>query len=481
MNFSSLKNRYKCMSVTMKASLWYTFCNVISKGLALLTTPVFTRLLTEDDYGTFALFQSWKAIILIFTSLNIFMAGYSKGLLLYKGKEDEYTTSSLIQTTFITLLFLFVYLLGIKWWTRLLDIEPHLVVAMFFELLLMPAFEFWSSRKRFEYKYSQFVCVTLSMSILSLLSGVLAVILSKYKLEARVYTDVGSKLIFAGVIYILLLSKNRCFFSKEYWMYNFRFNVPLLPHYLSNYALNQLDRLMIGKMVGKAEVGYYSVAYSISMMMNLVTLAINNALTPFIYQSIDKEAVKSIKNKTSPIFFLIAGMCVLTMAFAPEIILIFGGKEYMDAVYVIPPIAASVFFIFVYAMFSTVEYYYQKTGWIAIATTVSACLNAILNLIFIKLFGYYAAGYTTLICYICLALAHYILYKKVIKENFSGIDSFYDEKNIFITSIVVILSMLLMIACYSSFVIRYSIVLLIVLIVIVKRDMIKGILLNLKK
>ena len=441
------------MSVTTKASLWYTVCNVISKGLALLTTPIFTRMLSEEEYGTFALFQSWYAILIIFTSFNLFLAGYTKGLLLYKGNEDEFTASSLMQTTCLTLSGALIYFIGIKWWTLLFDLPPHLMAAMFIELLFMPGLEFWAAQKRFEYQYKQFVLVTLSMSMLSIISGVIAVLLSKYKLEARVYTDVGSKIVFAGILYLILLYRGKHYFHKDYWLYNFRFNLPLIPHYLSNYALNQLDRLMIGKMAGKAEVGFYSVAYSVSMMMNLVTTAINNALTPFIYQSLNYNTVEKIKKKTVIIFYIVAGMCIFSMAFAPEVVLIFG----------------------------TVEYYYQKTGWIAIATTVSAGLNAVLNFIFIKLFGYYAAGYTTLVCYICLAFSHYFFYKKVIREELPDVKQIYDGKYIFLTSIAVVLIMLLILTCYSSFVLRYSIIGIILLIAIIKRKAIKNFLLNVKK
>ena len=67
------------------------------------------------------------------------------------------------------------------------------------------------------------------------------------------------------------------------------FNLPLIPHYLSNYILNQSDRLMIGKMVGNTQAAYYSVAYTISTMMILIMNAINNSLTPYIYQSLENN------------------------------------------------------------------------------------------------------------------------------------------------------------------------------------------------
>ena len=38
-------------SVQVKASLAYTFCSIIQKGLSFLTLPIFTRLLTLEQYG----------------------------------------------------------------------------------------------------------------------------------------------------------------------------------------------------------------------------------------------------------------------------------------------------------------------------------------------------------------------------------------------------------------------------------------------
>ena len=106
-----LLKKYNEMSEPVKASIWYTICNVLNKGIALLSTPIFTRVLSEEQYGTFAIFQSWYSIILIFTSLNIFLGGYQKGLLLFENDRNSFTSSQLGLTTTITLLYGIVYIL----------------------------------------------------------------------------------------------------------------------------------------------------------------------------------------------------------------------------------------------------------------------------------------------------------------------------------------------------------------------------------
>ncbi|MFG6394853.1 MAG: oligosaccharide flippase family protein [Lachnospiraceae bacterium] len=479
MNIKNLKTKYRNMPEPVKASFWYTICNILNKGIALFSMPVFTRILTENEYGTFTIFQSWYSIIIIFTSLNVFLNSYSKGLLLYKYDRNGFTSSQLSLTTTITLIFAVVYILCIDFWTKLLGLSPVLMVAMFAELLTMPALEFWSARERFDYKYKKYVAVTLLMSILSISCGVVAVLNMDYKAEARVYSDAFAKAIFSGVFFITIMIKGRTFFNKEYWKYALTFNLPLIPHYLSNYVLSQSDRLMIGYMAGKSQAAFYSVSYTISTMMLLIVSAINNSLIPYIYKAVDLEERKNIKKVTRPLIILVAFLCIITMVFAPEIILIFAGSKYADAVYIIPPVAGSVFYIFVYSLFSHIEYFYKKTGFISVATCISAIVNFIMNFIFIKLYGYYAAGYTTLVCYICLSLLHYVFYKKALKQN-GQFEELYDIKLVVITSALLMAIMLLMVFIYGFPIARYGIIVVICIILFVKSRTLGSILKNLK-
>lgn len=472
--------KYKQLSLPIKASLWYMVCNVINKGIALLTTPIFTRIMTEEQYGTFSVFQSWFSILIIFTSLNIFLSGYQKGLILYKNDIRRFTSSQLGLTTTITVFAFVLYILNIPFWTKVFDLEPVLMYAMFIELLLMPALELWSAQQRFDYKYKKFVALTLVMSVLSILVAVVMVVTANHKVEARVFSDVGIKAIFSGVIFVFVFITGKCFYIKEYWKYSIAFNLPLIPHYLSNYILNQSDRVMIGRMVGNSQAAHYSVAYTISTVMLLITNAINSSLTPYIYKAIVSDEKRKIKKATCPLVILVAGLCVMTMAFAPEVIQVFAGRKYMDAIYVIPPVAASVFFIFLYSLFSTIEYYYQKTGFIAIATCVCAILNLILNYFGIKMYGYYAAGYTTLICYVGLALLHYIFYKKVLKEV-GYEENMYDVKLIIFSSVIVISIMIIMVLTYGQVWIRYGLLTAIACIVIIFRNKILEAILTLRE
>lgn len=133
---------------------------------------------------------------------------------MYKEDRDRFTSSQLGLTTFITVCFFIIYLMKVDLFTKFFDLSPILMIAMFLELLFMPALEFWAARQRFDYKYKKYVLITVFMSVLSLVLGVISVISTKYKLEARVYSDVISKLIFMVPLFILLFHKERNFCER---------------------------------------------------------------------------------------------------------------------------------------------------------------------------------------------------------------------------------------------------------------------------
>ena len=66
-------------------------------------------------------------------------------------------------------------------------------------------------------------------------------------------------------MYFAEMIKGKKFYSAKFWKHALMFNLPLIPHYLSQTILNSADRIMISSLVGASEAGIYSLAYSISV------------------------------------------------------------------------------------------------------------------------------------------------------------------------------------------------------------------------
>ena len=130
------------------------------------------------------------------------------------------------------------------------------------------------------------------IAIGSPLIGIIAVISTSYKAEARVLSFVLVQVVLGLYFYIRAFAKGKCFFNSFFWKYALSFNIPLIPHYLSMTVLNQSDRIMIDKMVGTSEAAIYGIAYTLAMMMTIITGAINSSFIPYTYQNIKRKHYK---------------------------------------------------------------------------------------------------------------------------------------------------------------------------------------------
>lgn len=85
--------------------------------------------------------------------------------------------------------------------------------------------------------------------------------------------------------------------------------------------------------------------------------------------------------------------------------------------------------------------------------------NLLLNAIFIPLFGYMAAGWTTLVCYMLLSVLHYLLMKQACKENKIQ-EKIFPEKLIVLVSICVFVLSIFMLGVYKIKGLRYGLLVL---------------------
>ena len=205
------------------------------------------------------------------------------------------------------------------------------------------------------------------------------------------------------------------------------------------------------------------------MILNILTTSINNAFAPWIYQRLKEEKYRDISSVCNKLFLFVAVALAFMMAFSPEVISILAPSEYYDAVYVIPPLAISLYFMFMYQIFANVEFYFEKNKFIMLASIFSAGFNVFLNYIFIKELGYIAAGYTTLVCYVILGISHYIFSDKVAKKCIKDNIHLFDIKIVIGISCILMIFGLIMLLLYKNLLLRYGLILIMCMIFFIKR------------
>lgn len=397
-------------NVVLKSTIWYLICNFIVSGINFIVTPVFTRLMSQEEYGMYSNFSSWVSIFQIVASLMLLSSFYSAKYD-FKDEISAYISSMLYLGMFFQVILLLLTVLFQKWFVAVTMISASYLPLLFFYLLFYPATGFFQLEQRLNYEYKKSVFISLLTVISTVGCSVILVLNREDKLWGRI---AGSKvpviLINAALIFYFLRRSPKL--ETKYWGYALKISVPFVIHSLGMTILSSSDRIMITSICGAKENSLYSLAYSCAAVMNMLISAITAAVDPWLLEKFNQQD-ESAKGTTKLISVFILFCCTGAMLIAPELLLIMGGAKYQAAITVMPPVLLGTFFQYLYGIYANVEQFSKKTGGMAVATGAAAILNLTLNYIFIPIFGYSAAGYTTLVCYIVLSVIHYGITQRI--------------------------------------------------------------------
>ena len=193
---------------------------------------------------------------------------------------------------------------------------------------------------------------------------------------------------------------------------------------------------MIRAIVGNSEAGIYSLAGNIKLILTIITDSIGTTWQTWFYEQIQERKVYKIQKNASYLtcFFAILTICLMTLS--PELVIFLGGDNYISGKYVALPMILDAFVLFIYNVIVPAEYFTKKTHYIMIGTLIAAIINVVTNYIFINLYGFIDAAYTTLFSYCCYLILHLIISKALIKFYIIPLKNFFILSNIVIVSFI---------------------------------------------
>ena len=460
---------YKNLATPVKASLWFIVCFIIQRGLQFIGMPIFTRIMSQEDYGVYSVFFSWTNLLCVISSLSIYNGVFNKAAVKYEEERDQYI-SSVQYLTLLVGLVMSATILGfnskIEEWT---GFSFKLQLLMCVHILAFPSFQYWAQKQRFLFEYKSLVVITILNSILSLLLGILFVLVSDDKSLALITVTVAVQTGINLFIFISLARKGHCFYRKDFWVWSLLSALPLIPHYLSEILLGHADRIMINQMCGPAQAGIYNIIYQLSMIMTIIRTGINGSYTPWVYISLKTGKYESIRRNTSLIVLMMAVLTLFLILVGPEILRLAAPPSYYESIIDMPAIMLGCYYIFLYVLFLNIEIYYGQNQFVAIASGVAAVLSIVANIVFIPVYGYLSCGYTTMLSYLLMAVLHYLFFRRICHQNQEACGIF-NVKHIFYVSLILTICGISALLIYKSDFIRWGIILLLFSIVCLKRD-----------
>lgn len=400
----------------LRAGIWYVISVILVRGVSFFTTPLFTRLMTKEQYGILTVYDSWLRILFPVLTLSLY-ASVERAKYEFEEEYDAYISS--IQLVMTGLCFgaavITVFFRGHI--EKVLNMSDMMLIVMFLYVWAQAAINSIQRREKLLLRYWQNIIIT---TFATLIPTVLSIgILCWYKkagyreelLSVRILSFYLPQIMIGFVLAMLIFWRGHIKHFKTHIRFAVVFSLPLIPHVLSMEILSQSDKIMVGRLAGDEKAGIYSLGVTVMWIILLVSQAVGDAWLPWMYEKLKCQEYQSIKKVWRRMIELFSIFSWLVVVFAPEIIWIFGGRSYEESVYLVAPLTVGGMAHFFCYSYISVEQYYKKTVYVMVVSVAAVLLNLLLNYVGIIKLGYMVAAFTTAFCYTFMMIIHAVLLK----------------------------------------------------------------------
>lgn len=410
-----IKLKDKDLKEFLNHSKNYISASFFLKGLALVSIPIITYLLSPQDYGKVGVFTSLTNIFVILLSLNTFTS-----IVRYYHEPDKKIFDFIWTLVLFLIPFLLIFIPTLFYTLKLSFLEYFNIGNDIFLGSIIAATLFIFTRLYLSYlQTSQQSRVYNTVSIfrgftLLILTLSLYYLLPKDKYHGRIFAEVSVNLVLAIIILAILFKQSKIKFNGPLLKYSLTYSIPLIPHALSAVFLNSSDRIILNQLRGPEETGYYTFAYQIGLVLEIVILGTNKSWVPIFFNKLKEKKYLDIENLAIKYKKMIFFLSVFLILYAEDGVRFLANKSYHSSLDVIPIILVSYCFMFIYTIYGNYALFNKKTYLIAVNTIIAGAMNIILNYLFIPKYGYMAAGISTLFSFFILMLLHYLTVRYIL-------------------------------------------------------------------
>lgn len=379
MEVAKRKGKYK---VPAKATFYYVASTVIGRGIGVLTTPLFTRVLNTEQFGTYSYYISLLSIVSLISGAFLTPTIIYSGFGCFTDEKNKIKLSAVILSfTFSTLICLVLFTFNDTF-----GLKKEFAVLILIQALFDSVVNSELLSSKFSYDYTSVITITLLSSFLSPIISLFLILRLRMMAMGRIL----GLLIAAGIVFLLVVFKNSKEISlpkKRHFSYLLGGAFSLLPSIIARASLGWSDKLIVKATLGSSALAKYSVAHTVGMALFGMIGALSSALNPWLIRKLSSGKLQSISPVIESLYESISFALIIVVGFGREILTFLAPADYLDSAFVIVPFAISSAPCFAFGVISAVLTYYRRGRAVSFAAIFGASLNLAANVILISRIG----------------------------------------------------------------------------------------------
>lgn len=395
--------------------------NFLPQVTALITLPIYTGMLTTEEYGRYDLVNTVVYILGIVVLVQIQQAVF-RYLIDVRGTQK--------QSVYITTTYFF-------------ELVPSLIASILFSMfysklpfpipILLGYYLFIGLQYNIDGQVARGLGKNKVYAIGSIIQAVLNMVLvvalvSKIKLGfTGLFLSLDIAYTVACAYQFMACDQwkyiDRKSFSKNALKKLLSYSWPMVPNTLSIWIVNTCDKFVIRACMGVQYNGIFAVAQKIPNIFTMAYGTFNMAWQESASVSLkDSDHDSYYERVFSALFDFLTGCILVLISATPILFLVLIKGDYSESYNQIPLLYIGVFLSSVSSFYGSIYIAQKETRAVGISSAVGAFINLIVNIALIRLIGLYAASISTIISYLILVLYRVIDVKrrKLAIINYNG-------------------------------------------------------------
>lgn len=430
-NFFSTKFKLSALKRFFKDTIIYGIAAVLPRVINFLLVRVHTDALPASNYAENTNFYVWAAlfaVLLTFGFETAFFRFYNN-----EKQKDTLVSTAFISVCIMVLLFCAAGLLFFDFFAQIFDFESNPIQLKLFlgilaldTLAVIPFAFLRAAGKPIKYTTIKLINVSVIVIINLIFLKFIPEAIQQGKTLSTIVNSAFNSTAIVNFIFIANIVGSTISFLLlvPYLLrFKFKFDSVLFKKMISYswpiavagiaYVINEnLDKILIGKLIDKNAMGVYSACYKLAIFMNLYIMAFRLGAEPFFFnhakQKDAKETYARILN-----YFIIIGSLVFVgiVVFIDLLKQLFINEKYWEAILIVPIILLANLFLGVYHNLAIWYKLTDKTRYAMLFSIIGALITIALNFVLIPIVGYIASAWATLAAYSTMMLLSYFIGK----------------------------------------------------------------------
>jgi O-antigen/teichoic acid export membrane protein len=401
----------------IKNSLVYLVPLIFSSLLPFVTMPIFTRILSKEDFGILALAYVYAIFLNGLANFGMTTV-YDRNYFQYRGNVPEkskllYSILLFVMLNFFLLAaFTFIYRGTLS---RLItgsvtngDILFYAFCAQFFSSVNYYYLAYFKNSETAK----EFVIYTIAISLINAITSLLLVAYLRIGVIGLVYAQLGAGALVFFVLTCKFATRLTPSLDKIILYDSLKTSYPLTPRIFLGIINTQFDKYLIGLIGTVGGVGVYSIGQRVSYVVFYFMTAIQNVFSPKVYQSmfdLEQEGSETIGKYLTPFIYISVFIALLVSVLSEEVISILTPPSYHGAIDIVIVLSMYYAFLFFGKVNSNQLMFAKKSSIISLLTMIYIAIGVGINIAFISKWGAVGAAWGTFLAGLISGLISYAI------------------------------------------------------------------------